>query len=541
MSTRIATLMHESPATSGLADGNLSRRLPVLLRTSPYFLAFYLAYVTAGGLGQGLAIIPGVAISIWPPAGLLTAVLLKTPGRQRLWWLLVACAAEMTCNWIWFHNPLHFALIYFSANAIEASITAFVTRWLAGASLAFESIKGSIIAMVVGALLSPLAGALIIASTDAMIGKHAFSLAFPLTWLGDATGFLVMAPVTIALICEWQQRKKFALRRHLEAWFVVLSIAVVCTLGLRDILPTIYFVLPFTLWAALRFQLTGASVAIALVLIVTAASIAHLPIERSSADLKTHIIDLQCFLSITAISAILVAALSLQYKNALDSLAELNARLEERVQTRTAELAQSENRLRQADIKKNQFLATLAHELRNPLGAIQSSLHLLNLNGTGTQDRQQARSIMQRQLQSMIRMVDDLLDVNRIALGKLVIKSQVVKVHDVISEAMEVCQTIISDKHHTLNLNLATESLPVEVDSSRLMQVFVNLLTNAAKYTPAGGTISITCVRAQSEVLIQFTDSGNGIPSHMIDRVFDMFTQVDGKMQRSRAVDWALD
>ncbi len=308
-----------------------------------------------------------------------------------------------------------------------------------------------------------------------------------------------------------------------------LSLGVVCHLALQERLPTIYFVLPFALWAGLRFQLTGASVAIAIVLIATAVSVAHLPLERSANELKAQTIYLQCFLSITAISAVLVAALSLQYKNALESLADLNARLEERVQVRTGELAESERKLKQADIRKNHFLATLAHELRNPLAAIQSSLQLLMVDNAGGQQRQLAKSITQRQLLRMIRMVDDLLDVNRIALGKLEIKSQVVELQEVVRDAVEACQSIISDKRHSLQLTQPAERLAVEVDSPRLMQVFVNLLTNAAKYTPVGGTILLTCAREEGEAVVKFVDNGNGIPGHMIDRVFDMFIQLDGQ------------
>ena len=492
-------------------------------------LLFFFAYVTAGGLGQGLAIIPGVAITIWPPAGLLTAVLFKTSSRQWPQWLLVSGLADLTCNVLWFHNAWIFAAIYFAANAIEAMITASLTRRLGIAENVFQSTKNAFVTILIGCLVSPVAGALIIASTDAIIGKHAFGTAFPLTWLGDATGFLAVAPVTVAIITAWENRKSVNPLQFAEAVTVLLLQTAVWVAALQGVLPTIYFTLPLILFAAVRFQLLGASTAIAIALVQTAVSARHLPADLSVDALRAHTVHLQCYLSITAISSILVATLSLQYSNAMAKLKELNESLEERVRRRTAELAASEARLKQADSKKNVFLATLAHELRNPLAAIQSGLELLTLDNLSAAQRASSSGISQRQLQRMIRIVDDLLDVNRIALGKFEIKGTVADLRQIASEAVEACRALANEKSHQLLIRLTDTPLLVEVDTVRLTQVLINLLTNAAKYTSAGGKITVCCIRDSEQAVITITDNGNGIPDHMIDRVFDMFAQIDGQ------------
>lgn len=611
-------------------------------------LAFFVAYVVAGGLGHGLAIIPGVAITFWPPAGLLAGVLLKSKRRSWPGWLLTACAAELTCNALWFHNAIAFALVYFFANSLEATLTAVLAAAFCSTRHVFESVKATVVTILIGACVSPLAGALIIASTDAWIGKHEFHVAFPLAWLGDASGFLAVAPLTIVMINEWQQRKRFSVQRHLEALAVFVLLALAYTAALSDYLPTLYFVLPLVLWASVRFQLSGAAIALTILLLETAAIASHPLPDASAEHLRERTVYIQCFLGITATSALVMGALSLQHKNALSNLADLNSNLEERVQVRTAELVESESRFRQmannspvmiwvtdtngqcnflsnswfaftgedrrtlsgldwlralhdddrrrveeelrramsaraefkieyllrrkagdscwvldsgsprfseqgeflgyigtvldisdrkrieqgfrdADVRKNQFLATLAHELRNPLATLQNSVQLLALSQEPRNDVPSITPIMQRQLHRMIRMVDDLLDVNRIALGKLLIKSSTVELHAVIREAAEACRSIISEQDHDLIIDLPSASPVVDIDSSRITQVFVNLLTNAAKYTPKGGTIVVACTADDSHALVTITDNGSGIPAHLVDRVFDMFTQVDGQ------------
>ena len=184
-------------------------------------------------------------------------------------------------------------------------------------------------------------------------------------------------------------------------------------------------------------------------------------------------------------------------------------------------------RLEEADRRKDQFLATLAHELRNPLAPIRNALHFMQLRGSRDPDMQNARDMIDRQVRQMVRLVDDLMEVSRITLGQIQLQSELVSLGIVITNAVEVSRPLIDGARHRLIVELPEEQLYIEGDSTRLSQVLQNLLNNAAKYTPPGGTITLRAERTGDAATIRVRDTGIGIPPGMLDRVFEMFTQVD--------------
>jgi signal transduction histidine kinase/CheY-like chemotaxis protein len=187
---------------------------------------------------------------------------------------------------------------------------------------------------------------------------------------------------------------------------------------------------------------------------------------------------------------------------------------------------ESARRLEEADRRKDQFLATLAHELRNPLAPIRNALHFMQLCGSRDPDMQNARDMIDRQVRHMVRLVDDLMEVSRITLGQIQLKCEPVSLAIVITNAVEVSHPLIDSARHRLVVELS-EELYVEGDSTRLSQVVQNLLNNAAKYTPPGGQITLRADRDGEYAVIRVSDTGIGIPPGMLDRVFEMFTQVD--------------
>ncbi len=190
--------------------------------------------------------------------------------------------------------------------------------------------------------------------------------------------------------------------------------------------------------------------------------------------------------------------------------------------------------LRDADVRKDEFLATLAHELRNPLAPIRNAVQLMHL----TRDEamhENARKIIERQLRQMVHLVDDLLDVSRISQGKVELRLEQADVSDVVMTAVETSRPLIDAGRHDLTLKLAPpRALLVDADVTRLSQIIANLLNNAAKYTPAGGHIQVSAGREGDEAVISVVDSGIGIAKDMLPRVFDMFAQVDRSMERSQ-------
>ena len=198
---------------------------------------------------------------------------------------------------------------------------------------------------------------------------------------------------------------------------------------------------------------------------------------------------------------------------------QLQAHLQEREQT--AEV------LRQADRRKDEFLATLAHELRNPLAPIRNGVEILRLSASGDPVVAEVCTVLERQVGNLIRLVDDLLEVSRITRGKIELRIEPVELAAVIRGAVETSRPLIEAGGHQLAISMPTESLVVRGDPVRLSQVFANLLNNAAKYMDHGGQIWLTVRRDAEHVLVAVRDTGVGIPAESLPTIFDLFTQVE--------------
>jgi PAS domain S-box-containing protein len=192
-----------------------------------------------------------------------------------------------------------------------------------------------------------------------------------------------------------------------------------------------------------------------------------------------------------------------------------------------------ENALRDADRRKDEFLALLAHELRNPLAPLRNGLQMLRLADRDPNERASAREMMERQLQHMVRLIDDLLDISRISRNKMELRRGRVRLADVVSSAMEIALPAIEAAGHELTVALPPEPVFLDADLTRLAQVFGNLLTNSAKYTPRGGHIRVAAVRRGEDVCVSVRDNGIGIPAESLPAIFDMFSQVDRSTERS--------
>jgi PAS domain S-box-containing protein len=195
-------------------------------------------------------------------------------------------------------------------------------------------------------------------------------------------------------------------------------------------------------------------------------------------------------------------------------------------------------KLQETDRRKDEFLATLAHELRGPLAPLASALEILkraqlDADGDG-EPLSHARATMDRQLGQMVRLVDDLLDVSRISQGRLELRRERVELTDVVDQAVEACQALADHLGHQLNVSLPSEPVILDADPVRLAQVLGNLLHNACKYTEPGGRIDLSAERQGSDVAISVTDTGIGIPAEALPKVFEMFAQVDGALERSQ-------
>jgi PAS domain S-box-containing protein len=193
-----------------------------------------------------------------------------------------------------------------------------------------------------------------------------------------------------------------------------------------------------------------------------------------------------------------------------------------------------EEALREADRRKDEFLATLAHELRNPLAPIRNGLQLMKLARDDAAVVDQARTLMERQLLQLVRLVDDLMDVSRITRGKIELRKERTELAKIIEHAVETSRPLINEHNQDLTIQMPPGVIPMEGDVTRLAQVFANLLNNAAKYTERRGRIILTVERQGGEVRVSVKDTGIGIPPEMLPQLFQMFTQVDRSLDRAQ-------
>lgn len=198
-----------------------------------------------------------------------------------------------------------------------------------------------------------------------------------------------------------------------------------------------------------------------------------------------------------------------------------------------AELQRQAAALQDADRRKDEFLAILAHELRNPLSPLSNALQIWPMVANDPAQLENLRQMMERQLAQMTRLIDDLLDVSRITRGKIELRKQVTDLSTLVSAAVESLQPMIAASEHQVTVDLPRNPIWLEGDVARLTQVFSNILHNAAKYTGRKGRIQVTAVQTGDSAVVRIKDNGPGIPTDMLTRIFDIFQQVDATLERS--------
>lgn len=203
------------------------------------------------------------------------------------------------------------------------------------------------------------------------------------------------------------------------------------------------------------------------------------------------------------------------------------SRLEQKTQEQAAALVD-------LDRRKDEFLAMLSHELRNPLAPISNAVHILRLHKHEDPVQQQARGIIERQVGQLKHLVDDLLEISRVTTGRVQLRQERVLASGIVERAIETAQPLIKQRRHVLAIALPLHPVWLYADAARLEQVVVNLLTNAAKYTDEGGQIALTVAQEGDSVLLRVRDSGIGIAPELLPHIFDLFTQADRSLDRSQ-------
>ncbi|MBX5194147.1 PAS domain-containing protein [Rhizobium sp. NZLR10] len=301
-----------------------------------YLTLFNVAYVLACGFAQLLAIVPGTGISIWPPGGLFIATLILASRRSWPWWILGGCLAELFSNAIWFYSPLPAAFLIYVGNALEAVVAAWLINQALKRPAQLETLQEVLAFVVLGAGIAPVVSATVGSATLAWFGiqSQSFVTAWPLWWIGDATGVLIVAPLALAVVHNWRGKTRLSAAQWLEACVLGLIFLGVAALSLSGYLPFAYIIMPPLLWAAVRFEFKGAAISLVLLALITAVfTITGAGQSVGDPESQKHKqIMLQLFLAISAFSALIVAAISRQHQLAVLTLRQSVETLRDREQ-----------------------------------------------------------------------------------------------------------------------------------------------------------------------------------------------------------------
>ena len=508
-------------------------------------LAVAVAYFAGAKLGLSMAFLARQVSPVWPPTGIaLAAVLLLGP---RVWpgIALAAFLVNATAN-----EPLPTAAGIALGNTTEALLGA----WLLRQGRPFRTSLGGMrdvlglvgLAAGVSTLVSATIGV-----TSLCLGNvepwSRFGALWGVWWLGDAMGALVVAPLLLAWCSP--QRARWSPRRAAEIAAVVFAVAAVCALiFVRPSTPSMaaapaleYAAFPFLVWAALRGGPRGATlVTFATSTVAIAGTLAR---GGPFAERTAHegLVLLQSYLGVVALTGLFLAAAiaerdrAEQERAATSLAAERHLREEAAFREATAvELAERAAQLADADRAKDEFLAMLGHELRNPLGAVSNALQVLR--GGGAEGKPGARmfEVIERQVGLLTRLVGDLLEVSRITRGEISLRKERLDLRAVVVRAVETAQPWIDEREHRLSIERPPQAMGIDGDPMRLEQVFANLLHNAAKYTEPGGHIAVALERDQDAIVVRVRDDGIGIPAELLPHVFEPFTQGDRSLDRAR-------
>jgi signal transduction histidine kinase len=485
-------------------------------------------YFAAAKAGLLLATVGAQVTLVWPPTGLALAALLL--GGSRLWpgVALGATLANASTG-----VSLATACGMGTGNTVEALIAAGLLRHL-GVQPSLERLRDVFALVALAAGLSTIASATI-GTTSLILGgvipRTAAVPAWGTWWLGDALGDVVVAPAVLV----WTARpwRTMGWRRSAEAAVLLVAVVTVSQtvfggwFGVTRVygLPLVYLVFPFALWATLRFGPPGAVVFTGVLSSIAIWGAVHAtsPFVQGTI-LRYNLRNTQVFMGVVAVTVLILAAAVAERERAAAHVRALNTELEQRVIERTARLQESK-----------EFLSVAAHELKTPVtslcGFAQVLLHVTK--GETRIDAPQVRRALhhiEAQSIKLDNLIAQLLDLSRIEAGRLLLATEVVDLTAVVADVVAAARTRTST--HTLVVD-APVPIPARLDPLRIEQVLVNLVNNAIKYSPDGGTIGIGVTQQRDTAQVAVRDHGLGIPPEDRSHIFDRFYQAHARSHRS--------
>jgi len=476
-------------------------------------------YIVAARAGLRLDAVSGFATLVWPPTGIALAALLVRGYRL---WPGVAIGAFVA-------NSLTGASVAVATgiaigNSLEAVVGTYALRRIPGFRNSLDRLQDTLGVIVLAAGIATLVSATIGVSSlylGGIVAPSGFGVTWRAWWVGDAIGALLVAPV----ILVWATRPQGELRQKttLEAAAIGAAVLLSGVLIFGSIAESnslifghAYMMFPPLIWAALRFGQRGAVSAsfIVSVIAVWGTVNGYGPFVRPS--LHQSLFDLQTFMGVAAATFLVLGGSISERRRAAEEL---------RVARDTAASA---NRA------KAEFLAVMSHELRTPLNAISGYVDMLNLGikGSLTDEQQDAIARIRRNQQHLTTLIDDVLSFAKIEEGGLAFRHEPVQVRTVLEEVLPIIEPDLRKKNLALACDACESSLSVRADPEKLRQILTNLLENAVKFTDQAGRVTVGAVRDRDMVRVWVRDTGIGIPTDQLTRVFEPFFQVSGGMTR---------
>ena len=495
------------------------RKYPLILA------AFFGLYVVAGKLGLSLAYVHASASPVWPPTGIALAALL-TLG-YRVWPAIFAGAFVVNVTTM---GSVATSLGIASGNTLEGLLGAYLVNRYANGARAFDHSQDVFKFAGFAALLSTVVSATVGVGSLALGGYAAWADVDEIWftwWLGNASGALTFTPLLVLWLRDWRGAPSRG--RVLEAaalWLTttLIGLAVfgegLTRFGLMT-LPLTFLCTPPLVWAAVRFRRLEA------VMLVTAlCGIATWQTLRgfgpfASATANEALLLLQLFMGTVSVMVISAAALVEERRRVEQEREDLLMR---------AQLARAE--AESANRAKDEFLAMLGHELRNPLAAIISAVSVLDRIGQQDDVALRARDAIRHQITHLGRLVDDLLDIAHVTSGDIVLTCEPLNLATSVQRSVSNLASTGRLERHVIDVR--AEPVWASVDPTRLNQIVANLLTNAIKYTSPGGTIRIRVGREEDQAIVGVADTGIGIPPSLLPYMFDLPVQGDKRLDRAQ-------
>jgi signal transduction histidine kinase/CheY-like chemotaxis protein len=479
-----------------------------------------LVYFLAGRIGLSFADIHSSASAVWPPTGIALAALLVYGAGAWPAILAGAFLVNLTTS-----GAIASSLAIAAGNTAEALVGAWlVTRWARGPSC-FERAGDVFRFALLAAGLATMVSATIGVASLVLFGQASTASVTGIWltwWLGDATGALIVAPPLVL----WHRNRRVDLSegRMAEA---VLTLALVMGVGVlcfaSPVLsgyPLVFLCLPPLAWVAYRFGRRSAATQVLLLSLIAVYTTQHGVGPFVMASRNESLLVLQAFMGTIALTMLPMAALVAEYRRASAELEAAHA--QERRARGEAEAASS---------AKDDFLSMLSHELRNPLQAIASSIWLLDRPAATVDRPRRAVEILRRQTEHLTRLVNDLLDVARVAAGKMPIVPQPLDLADAVRRTVNALDAAGKLDDH--DVQVEAEALWLRADPARLDQMLAHVVVNAVKFTPQGGRVRIVVTHEGDKAVVRVRDDGMGIAPELLPRVFETFTQGRRGLDRS--------